>query len=88
MTAQHIGDGQIGDHFLQSMLHPESLGLIQEFSETFMVIAKDKTSQKCFPRRCPKEGVVPIFRYVDPYNQILPRMPYLSAMKSEFFSRF
>jgi hypothetical protein len=59
------------------MLHPKGLGVIQKFSESLMVVAKDKSPQKRFPRRCPKKGVVPILRDIDPYNQMLPRMPYL-----------
>jgi len=65
------------DHFLQSMLHPQGLGLIQKFSEPLMVVAKDQPPQKRFPRRRPKKGVVLILRYIYSYDQILPRMPYL-----------
>jgi hypothetical protein len=61
------------------MLRPKGLGVIQEFSETFMVVAKDKSPQKRFPSRCSQKGVMPILRDIDPYNQILPRMPYLSG---------
>jgi hypothetical protein len=57
------------------MSHPQGLRLIQEFPETLMVVAKHKAPQKRFPRRRPKKGVMPILRDIDPYNQILLRMP-------------
>jgi hypothetical protein len=66
------------------MSHPQGLGLIQKFSETLMVVAKDKAPQKCFPRRRPKKGVVPILRDIDPYDQILLRMPDLSPQLTKF----
>jgi hypothetical protein len=67
------------------MLHPQGLGLIQEFSEPFMIIAKDNPPQKGFPCRCPEKGMVPIFRYIYPYDQILPRMPYLLSQLTKLF---
>jgi hypothetical protein len=67
------------------MLHPKGLGVIQEFSESLMVVAKDKSPQKRFPRRCPQKGVMPILRDIDPYNQMLPRMPYLLPQLTKFF---
>jgi hypothetical protein len=66
------------------MLHPKGLGVIQKFSETLMVVAKDKPPQKGFPRRRPKKGVVPILRDIDPYNQILLRMPYPLPQLTKF----
>jgi hypothetical protein len=59
------------------MCHPQGLRLIQKFSETLMIVAKDKAPQKGFTRRRPKKGVVLILRDIYPYNQILLRMPYL-----------
>jgi hypothetical protein len=56
----------------------------QKSSETLMVVAKGESSQKRFPRRCPKKGVMPILRYIYPYDQILPRMPYLLPLLTKF----
>jgi hypothetical protein len=58
------------------MCHPQSFRLIQKFSKTLIIVAKNKTPQKGFPRRRPKKGMVPILRNIDPYDQILVRMPY------------
>jgi hypothetical protein len=66
------------------MPHPEGLRVIQKFSETLMVVAKDKAPQKCFPRRCPKKGVMLILRNIDPHDQILLRMPYLLPQLTKF----
>jgi hypothetical protein len=55
----------------------QRLGLIQEFCEPLIVVAKNKPLQKRFSRRCSKKGVVPILRDIDPYDQILLRMPDL-----------
>jgi hypothetical protein len=66
------------------MLHPHGLCLIQKLSETLMVVAKDKPPQKCFPRRRPKKGVVLILRDIDPYDQILLRMPYPLPQLTKF----
>jgi hypothetical protein len=59
------------------MLHPQGLRVIQELSESLMVVAKNNPFKKRLPRRCPKKGVVLILRNVYPYDQILRRMPYL-----------
>jgi hypothetical protein len=59
------------------MSHPQGLRLIQKSSEPLMVVVKNKPPQKGFPRRRPKKGVMPILRYIDPYDQIFLRMPYL-----------
>jgi hypothetical protein len=67
------------------MSHPQGLRLIQEFPETLMIVAKDKAPQKGFPRRRPEKGMVPIFRDIDPYDQILPRMPYLLPQLTKLF---
>jgi hypothetical protein len=67
------------------MLHPQGLRLIQKFSEPFMVIAKNNPPQKRLARRCPEKGVVPILRNIDPYNQMLPRLPYLFPQLTKFF---
>src|SRR3989304_6520050 len=72
------------DHSLQTMPRPKGLGVIQKFSETLMVVAKDKAPQKRFPRRCPKKGMVLILRNIHPYNQILLRMPYLLPKLTKF----
>jgi hypothetical protein len=66
------------------MCHPQGLRLIQEFSETLMIVAKDKTPKKGLTRRRPKKGVVPIFRDIDPHDQILLRMPYLLPQLTKF----
>jgi hypothetical protein len=65
------------------MLHPEGLGLIQEFSEPLMVVAKDKPPQERFPRHRPQKSVVSILRYIYTYNQILLRTPHLSLDLTE-----
>jgi hypothetical protein len=66
------------------MAHPHGLSLIQKSSEPPMVVAKDKPSQKRFPRRRPKKGVMPILRNIDSYDQIFPRMPYLLPQLTKF----
>jgi hypothetical protein len=66
------------------MLRPEGLGLVQEFSEPLMVVAKDEPPQERFPRRRPQKSVVPILRYIYPYDQILLRMPYLLPQLTKF----
>jgi len=56
------------------MPHLKGLGLIQKLSESLMVVAKDKSPQKRFPRRCPKKSMMPILRNINPYNQ-MERLP-------------
>jgi hypothetical protein len=73
------------DHLLQTMPHPKGLGLIQKLSESLMVVAKDKSPQKRFPRRCPKKGVMPFLRNINPNDQMLPRMPYLLPQLTKCF---
>jgi hypothetical protein len=67
------------------MSHPQGLRLIQKLSEPLSVVAENKTPQKRFPRRRPKEGMVPILRDIDPYDQMPLRLPYLSPQLTKFF---
>jgi hypothetical protein len=66
------------------MSHPQGLSLIQKLSKPLPVVAENKSPQKRLPRRGPEKGVVPILRNIDPYDQMLLRLPDLFPQLTKF----